>query len=387
MRITFLIVVVLSVLSPSLLSQEIIIPQNPLNGRLVFEEKGCIECHSIGGFGGTTGPSLTRDLYFGSVLELATIIWNHTPQMNRKFRQMTINRPQLTENEMLDLFGFLYYLRYLGEPGSVAKGKKLLEIKGCSGCHSIGASGGSIGPSFENIQQYASPLYIVQTMWNHGPAMQEQLKKSGVKYPILTGQDIADITMYIRQATMGNDEIRMAPGNPNKGKEVFDNKGCDNCHLTEGKAKRILAPNLRKLELKKSVTETASSMWNHGPMMLKEMKKESIDWPIFVNNEMADLIAYLYFLGFEDKSGDKNRGERTFKDKSCNSCHKTGREGKGPDLTKIKKFDSPIKMVQLMWNHASEMEDLLISQNKPWPTLDTGDMCDLYAYLKYITQK
>ena len=40
-----------------------------------------------------------------------------------------------------------------------------------------------------------------------------------------------------------------------------------------------------------------------------------------------------------------------------------------------------------MWNHASEMEDLLISQNKPWPTLDTGDMCDLYAYLKYITQK
>src|SRR3989339_98658 len=108
MRITFLIVVVLSVLSPSLLSQEIIIPQNPLNGRLVFEEKGCIECHSIGGFGGTTGPSLTRDLYFGSVLELATIIWNHTPQMNRKFRQMTINRPQLTENEMLDLFGFLY---------------------------------------------------------------------------------------------------------------------------------------------------------------------------------------------------------------------------------------------------------------------------------------
>src|SRR3990172_8902963 len=151
MRITFLIVVVLSVLSPSLLSQEIIIPQNPLNGRLVFEEKGCIECHAIGGDGGTTGPSLTRDLYFGSVLELATIIWNHTPQMNRTFRQMTINRPQLTEDEMLDLFGFLYYLRYLGEPGSVSKGKKLLETKGCVTCHKASGQGGNIGPDFERI--------------------------------------------------------------------------------------------------------------------------------------------------------------------------------------------------------------------------------------------
>jgi len=387
MRFTFLIAFVLIVLSQIIFPQEITIPQNPLNGRLVFEEKGCIECHSIGGFGGTAGPSLTKDLYFGSVLELASIIWNHTPQMNRKFRQMRINRPQLTENEMLDLFGFLYYLRYLGEPGSVANGKKLLEIKGCVQCHSIGAKGGSIGPAFESIQQYASPLYILQAMWNHGPKMQEELKKSGVKYPTLTGQDVADISIYIRQATMGNSEIRMIPGDPGKGKEVFYDKGCDNCHLTEGKAKRILAPNLRKLELKKSVTETASSMWNHGPMMLKEMKKESIDWPQFKDHEMADLIAYLYFLGFEDKPGDSYRGERTFKEKECNNCHKTGGQGKGPDLTKIKKFDSPIKMVQLMWNHASQMEDLLILQNKHWPKLGTGDMCDLYAYLKNLTQK
>lgn len=385
MRTILLMVCTVGLLSISLLSQEIEIPQNPLNGRLVFEEKGCIECHAIGGYGGTAGPSLSKELYFGSVLELATIIWNHTPQMNRKFRQMRINRPQLSENEMLNLFGFLYYLRYLGEPGSVAKGKKLIETKGCIVCHSVGGKGGTVGPSFENIQYYASPLYIVQSMWNHGPAMQEQLKKSEVKYPLLSGQEVTDITMYIRQIASGDIEVRMTPGNPGKGKKVFDDKGCSNCHLAEGKVKRILAPSLKKLELRKSVTEVASEMWNHGPMMLKEMKKESIDWPLFQGNEMADLIAYLYFLGFEDKPGDKNRGERIFKNKGCNNCHKPA--GKGPDLTKIKRFDSPIRMIQLMWNHASEMEDLLISQNKPWPTLDTNDMCDLYAYLKHITQK
>lgn len=385
MKIMVLMICAFSLLYNSLLAQEIKIPQNPLSGRLVFEEKGCIECHAIGGYGGTVGPSLSKELYFGSVIELATIIWNHTPEMNRKFRQMRMDRPQLSENEMLDLFGFLYYLRYLGEPGSVAKGKQVLETKGCITCHSVGEKGGSVGPSFDSIQHYASPLYLIQAMWNHGPAMQEQLKKSDIKYPALSGQNITDFTMYIRHATVGNMEVRMPPGNPTKGKKVFDDKGCNNCHLAEEKAKRILAPDLKKLELKKSATEIASDMWNHGPMMLKEMKKESIDWPLFLGSEMADLIAYLYFLGFEDKPGDKNRGERIFKDKGCINCHKPG--GKGQDLKKIKRFDSPIKMVQLMWNHASEMEDLLISQNKPWPILSTGDMCDLYAYLKHITQK
>ena len=152
----------LIVIPASLFAQQIELPKNPLKGQIIFEEKGCIECHAIGGYGGTEGPDLSQQMYFGSVLELASIIWNHTPQMNRKFRQLRMDRPQFTESEMLDLFGFLYYLRYLGEPGSVAKGKKLLETKGCTTCHTLGGQGGTVGPDFEQIQHYASPLYIVQ---------------------------------------------------------------------------------------------------------------------------------------------------------------------------------------------------------------------------------
>jgi hypothetical protein len=61
--------------------------------------------------------------------------------------------------------------------------------------------------------------------------------------------------------------------------------------------------------------------------------------------------------------------------------------GKGPDPTAIKRFESPIRMIQLMWNHAGEMEDLIIAQNKTWPQLTASEMRDLYAFLKKITHE
>jgi len=386
MRLPRLTIAIVCVASGSVFAQEIQLPQNPLQGRIVFEEKECIECHAIGGFGGTAGPDLSRQQFFGSTLELASIIWNHASQMNRKFRQLRMNRPTLSESEMLDLFGFLYYLRYLGEPGSVAHGKKLLESKGCVQCHKVAGKGGTVGPDLEHIQRYAAPLYMVQAMWNHGPAMQQEIKKTKMKYPMLNGQDIADIAAYLSQATTGATEIRMSPGNPAKGRDLFKEKKCAECHVGEGKAKRI-ETGLIRVDLKKGVTEIASLMWNHGLAMSERMKKESVEWPKFEGNEMADLIAYIYFLGFEDKPGDDQRGESVFQEKGCVDCHKVAGGGKGPDLRTIKRFESPIRMIQLMWNHAGEMEDLIIAGNRNWPELSTRDMRDLYAYLRKVTQK
>jgi mono/diheme cytochrome c family protein len=381
-----MVAAIVCVVSGTLLAQEIQFPQNPLQGRIVFEEKKCIDCHAVGGFGGTAGPDLSRERFFGSTLELASIIWNHAPQMNRKFRQLRMSRPNLTESEMLDLFGFLYYLRYLGEPGSVSRGKNLLESKGCVGCHMVGGKGGKIGPDFDQTQRYASPIYMVQAMWNHGPAMQEQMKKNKVTYPTLTGQDVADISAYLRQAAAGTTEIRMSPGNPAKGKALFDEKRCSKCHLGEAGAKRIQT-GLIPIALKKGVTEVATMMWNHGGAMMERMKKESVDWPKFDGNEMADLIAYIYFLDFEDKPGDDQKGESIFKSKGCADCHRQTGRGRGPDLAMVKKLDTPIRMIQLMWNHAGEMEDLIVAQNRSWPSLSSRDMRDLYAYIRKSTKK
>lgn len=386
MRLSTQLTIIVFIFAANLCAQEIELPSNPLKGRIVFEEKGCIECHAISGFGGTVGPDLSREHYYGSFLELAAVIWNHIPQMDRKYRQLKVERPSFTQAEMLNLIGFLYYLRYLGEPGSVARGQRLLKSKGCMVCHEVAGKGGDVGPDFAQIQQYASPLYIVQAMWNHGPAMQEKMKELKMSYPTLTGQDIVDISAYIRQASVGETEIRMSPGNPTQGKIVFKNKGCQNCHLVEGKEER-LGPNLSEINLKKSVTEIAGLMWNHSPVMIDYMRERSIELPKFERNEMADLIAYLYFLGFEDKPGDPQKGEEVFADKGCGGCHEEGGGGVGPDLATQKRFRSPIQLIQLMWNHAPKMEDLLLTQNQEWPRLTTQEMRNLYAYLRVLLKK
>jgi cytochrome c2 len=226
---------------------------------------------------------------------------------------------------------------------------------------------------------------MVQAMWNHDPAMLDRIKETGMDYPALSSQDIVDIAAYIRHATAGNMVIRMSPGNPAKGRALFKEKQCTSCHLGEERAKRI-APHLSRIELKKGVTEIASLMWNHGPVMMEYMDRESIEWPRFKGNEMADLIAYIYFLGFEDEPGDDQAGLKVFQAKGCADCHKKA-GGRGPDLSTVKRFESPIRMIQLMWNHAAEMEDLLIVQNKEWPQLTTKEMRDLYAYLREVTQE
>jgi mono/diheme cytochrome c family protein len=128
-------------------------------------------------------------------------------------------------------------------------------------------------------------------------------------------------------------------------------------------------------------------MWNHSPEMIDYMKEEFLEWPRFEGKEMADLISYLYFLGFEDKPGNIQAGEEIFINKGCADCHEEGGDGDGPDLANMKRFGSPIRMMQLMWNHAPRMEDLLLLQNEEWPQLTTKEMQDLYAYLRGLTKK
>jgi cytochrome c551/c552 len=375
------LVISILICTASIFAQELKLPSNPLDGRIVFEEKGCIVCHSLSGYGGTIGPDLGRQKYYGSFLELASIIWNHIPEMDRKFRELKIERPRFNEKEMLDLIYFIYYLRYLGEPGSVSNGKKLLTVKGCMNCHQVSGKGGSFAADFALLQQFGSPIYLAQAMWNHGPPMIEKMKELNMSYPEISGKDIADLTAYIKQATITNSEIRMSPGNPSTGKKVYKKKGCINCHQLEGPDSKT-TPNLLELKLNMSVTDIASLMWNHSPTMIDFMKEESLDYPQFDGNEMADLIAYLYFLGFEDPPGNSNRGKLVFTDKGCADCHEEGGQSVGPDLSDLKTISSRAKILQRMWNHASSMEDLLLIQNNEWPTLTTKEMQDLSAYLR-----
>ncbi len=364
----------------SALAQTLELPSDILAGRIVFEEKGCIGCHGLGGFGGTEGPDLAADHYYGSFMELASDVWNHIPQMYRKLRRTHREPPGLTYRETLDLFAFLYSLRYLGEPGSAARGRRLLETKGCLQCHA--GSGLRVGPDLSALHEYASPIFMSQTMWNHVTDMVKSTDAEGVRYPTLTGQDIADITAFITAGFQTGAVHRMSAGNPNSGRDIFEEKRCASCHASsEGSG-----PDLSISAARKSVSEIAALMWNHGPEMADFIQAERMEWPEFSGTDMADLIAYIYFLGFEDAPGDSDGGRQVLEREGCIACHQDDDEGIAPAFDTIGQLGNPIDMVRLMWNHAPAMEEKLLIRNEAWPSLSRADMQDIYEYLRLVNE-
>ena len=375
------------VLFSLIFAQEFFLPENPLKGRFVFEQKGCITCHSIKGEGGSIGPDLGKQKFYGSFLQFASIMWNHSPQMLKQMRELDLPFPEFSHTEMVELAAYLYYLRYLGEPGNLYRGKILVEEKGCLDCHSINGKGGKSGPAFDKLAKYISPLYLAQALWNHGPEMEKEVKKRGLELPRFEKGEIVDLSAYIRAASRGTEreQVYMSPGNPQKGKEVFKAKGCVECHAVDGHGEKI-GPDLNELVAGYSVTEIAGLMWNHGSTMREFMKEQKIRWPEFSGKEMADLIAYLYFTGFVDKRGDPKSGEQIYSEKGCANCH--GEEGKGtdiaPNLSKSRALTSAADMAQVMWNHAPMMEEKIMEKVMNWPEFSGKELADLFAYLSAL---
>ena len=123
-------------------------------------------------------------------------------------------------------------------------------------------------------------------------------------------------------------------------------------------------------------------MWNHAEAMSTAMRAQGLGWPRFTTPELADLIAFLYFLPFSDPPGDAARGAQVFTSRSCAECH-SGGEGahEGPDLAATSGAGTHADFVAAMWNHAPLMKESILGQGKPWPELSGGDLRDIIAYL------
>lgn len=76
-------------------------------GKVVFEQKGCLTCHAINGEGGKIGPELARTTHPHPPIELAGMMWNHSPTMSAMMEALRIPRPTFEGNEMVDLLAYL----------------------------------------------------------------------------------------------------------------------------------------------------------------------------------------------------------------------------------------------------------------------------------------
>jgi mono/diheme cytochrome c family protein len=374
---------------PLLAQEEGPLPENPMEGARLFRQKGCIHCHAVGDQGGSVGPDLSRIYLKGSLLDVAGTMWNHAPHMVEKMQELKISPPLFTSQEMTDLIAFLsayqYYLGAVGRPGNPVTGKRLFTEKGCTRCHAFEVNWEQYGPNLRSYRGNA-PILIAQAMWNHGPEMVKVMRQTGMTPMKFRGDEMIDLLAYVRTGGEGMPEERsyIQPGSPNRGKRLFQERGCLRCHAVRGVGGRE-GPDLGRPagEFVRSVSHLAGLLWNHGPEMWSTMQRRGVPLPILSKEDMADLIAYLYFINYFDKPGDPTRGERLFTEKQCSQCHAIRGKGGvvGPDLTAVPGLDSPITMVAEMWNHAPYMDLAMRGKRIPWPRFQTGDVADILEYL------
>ncbi len=369
--------------------QEPFLPDNPQRGARIFNQKGCINCHAINGEGGTDAADLGEQQFQGGFLELARLMWNHFPNMKSTMDIKGGQLPSFTQREMEDLFAYLFFVPYLGKPGDDKRGKELLSEKGCLQCHGEVGYENARASNLSRLNFFVSPVYLAQTMWNHGPEMQAQMDKLGIERPLLHGDEMTDLAAYLQFISAGGlkEKVYMQPGNPKTGANVFQVKGCNYCHSNGGKSKgNTTAPDLSQAEISTTLTQIAGTMWNHSGEMSKQMAKFNQPWPRFTGEEMADVISYIYYLRFNDPPGDSKNGEQVFQSKNCSMCHDLPLESNQFGLHQIPSIQSPMTIVMLMWNHASKMDSVMSEVGIQWPDFDQKEMTDLYAFLKEATE-
>jgi cytochrome c551/c552 len=361
--------------------------QDPLTGSRIFGEKGCSKCHAIFGVGGTLGPDLARLPRARSFYDLAAAMWNHLPKMAEQMRKAGIARPYLSPSETGNLIAFLYTINYFEQAGDPKEGRQVFMQKRCVTCHQVGGIGGVIGPSFDSLGQYSSPIFFATAMWNHGPSMAEAMRVRGIERPRFNEPEFRNLIAFIRYSSplSGKEALYILPGRPNQGQSLFVQKSCIECHSVKGRGGHA-GGELAQRENKLSMVQFAVSMWNKAPAMIKEMIRRKIALPHLQPAEMADIIAYLYSVEYFAKPGDARRGHELAASKGCLSCHSVaGKGGKvGPDFERTKELDQPVTVVAAMWNHASGMEEKMREKSITWPVFTEQEMGDLVAYLQSV---
>lgn len=177
----------------------------------------------------------------------------------------------------------------------------------------------------------------------------------------------------------------MQVGNPAVGKQLFQKKGCINCHAIKGEGGAV-GPDLGRIQHTHNIYQMASIMWNHSTQMRQVMEERGIKRPEFHGDEMAHLLAYLHSL---EVAGDSKQGRFVFERKGCVKCHAINGEGGkiGPELAQTHHPHPPIELAGMMWNHSPAMTAMMGALGIPRPVFEGNEMADLLAYLDSVQRQ
>jgi len=143
----------------------------------IYERYKCYVCHRFNGYGGTLAPDLSFE---GSRAQRGWLIrFFKNPETLRP--NLTSRMPQfnMTDHEASLLAGYLDMV--FDSPSvkstewgpntftsqEIALGKQLYEVRyQCQSCHTIGSSGGYVGPNLSNLGNWMKPAWIAAWLRN-----------------------------------------------------------------------------------------------------------------------------------------------------------------------------------------------------------------------------
>jgi mono/diheme cytochrome c family protein len=258
-----------------------------------------------------------------------------------------------------------------GSGGDAYRGAEVLQKENCIQCHSIRGDGGKTAPDLgvRTSHQY-TPALMASTMWNHAPAMWSAMSGQGVARPQISDGEARDLFAYFYSIRYFD-----KPGEAERGKRLFTDKHCGECHAFQGETGSA-GPG-------KPVNEWTSmsdpmalvqQMWNHSALMKRALASRKLPWVELTSQDLTDLTVFVQNLpALRNKpSGfwlaEPSDGEVLFKSKGCAGCH-TGtlsldQRLSGQTLTDV---------AAALWNHAPRMVDS--------PMISTDEMRQIVSYI------
>jgi len=176
-----------------------VLPGSAEEGRVVFTEKDCIDCHAVQGVGGQEGPDLSKFGAQRSLMEFAAAMWNKAPEMEAALAEGESDLAELGGGEMADLVAYLYSIQYFAEAGDAASGRDLVAATGCLDCHRLDGRGAGDASDLSQVAgAMSSPADVISALWNHSALMEAGAASEEGSWRKLTPEEMADIMAFLQ---------------------------------------------------------------------------------------------------------------------------------------------------------------------------------------------
>jgi mono/diheme cytochrome c family protein len=169
-----------------------------------YERYKCYVCHRFNGFGGTLAPDLSYEGSRAPSRWIADFLKNpQTLRPTLTFRMPKFNINDKEANILADYLEMVLQNAQVDEntidlhqltPTQAQTGKQLYELKyQCQSCHTIGSSGGYVGPNLSNAGNWLNAAWIAEWLKNPQALVPDTLEPRRD----LTKEEIQNLTAYL----------------------------------------------------------------------------------------------------------------------------------------------------------------------------------------------